>query len=138
MTYLDLIDDIRAGASIRVCQQSGCNYDFRKYSEALSENGFPSLQAWLNNDWSGPNIAEYRRFLKTAIANGSFPMLAVAGIIASVSPHIHAMVFVRLPQSEKDRLNSLIQIGENLDDIGHHISHLRPNLKSIKGYSLNA
>ena len=120
---LGFIDSLDGRASAKTCSSKG-GYDFRRYSEALAESGFPSIYNWCSGKWDKTGVKEFQQFVLTAIQHGSFPMLAVVGIIATDSPHIFKAVHQRLGQNLQRKLNSLINIGSGIDYLGLFIQEV--------------
>lgn len=119
-----LINSFEVGASPQVCKMGKkyVPYDSRGYADALAAL-YPSLPLWLDGQWTEPAIAEYCIFLKAAIVQGSFPMLAVAAISVSDHRGIYQGAVITLNQKLQDRLKSLIKIGTG-SEFGKYIEAL--------------
>ena len=126
MTNWKIIQEFEAGASPQTCKMGGSNYpqDHRGYGDALRENGYPLIRQWIEGKWDASCFAEYGRFLQTAIAHGSFPMLAIAAIGAASNPDAYDLATGKIDEKTKEKLASLVRIGSIYDVYGKYIKEL--------------
>lgn len=128
MSNFATVQRFTVGASPSTCKMGGANYEFdsRPYATALKQEGYPQIDRWIEGDLEEPELwAECLHCLRTAISNGSFPMLAVC-CLALADSKAKAKMIGELTGKESARLQSLIKIGSALDEtIG----------KIIKGWS---
>lgn len=117
MSKFSTIQRFQVGASPATCKMGGADYPFdsRAYGSALRAEGYPLITRWIEGDWDAECEAECLGLLKTAIAHGSFPMLAVACLALVDSPK-KAQLTAQLSTAERAKLVSLIKIGSALDD----------------------